>query len=117
MLTPRGRRLATSAGSCGRGVEPVGRHRHDLLVERWRHLGDGEALGERDLVVRLGRRGAQPGQHVAHVVAGGDLVVARRDLQAAVALDVPAEDAGIDDEASMLQPLAQRFERVGGVAP
>ena len=79
--------------------EPVGGHRDDLLVEALRHLRDGEALRERHLVV-VCAGGVRSGQHVAHVVAGRDLVVARRDLQPTVVLDVPAEDAGVDDEAS-----------------
>ena len=46
-----------------------------------------------------------------------ELVVAGRDLEAAVALDVPAEDAGVVDEALLLEPLADRCERVGRRRP
>ena len=43
---------------------------------------------------------------------GAELVVAGRDLEPAVALDVPAEHAGVADEALGLEPLAERLERV-----
>ena len=91
----------------GRGQEVGLGHRRHVAVDARRDLGHGEALRERHLGVRLLGRRAQPAEDVAHVVARGQLVVAGCDLQAAVALDVPPEHAGVDDQLLGRQALAQ----------
>ena len=78
---------SVGAQSIDRGLEPFG------------HLGHGEPLGEGHLGVGLSRRGPQAPEHVAHVIVRPDLVVARDQLDAAFALDVPLEHAGVGDQA------------------
>ena len=77
------------------------------------HLLEREALGERDLGVGQRRRRSQHAHHVADVVAWAQLVVAGRQLEAAVVLDVVAEDPRVGDEPAVLQPLGDRLDGVG----
>ena len=90
LVTPAGRNVAGIDGSLAAARNVVDVELRQLVGQTGADLAQREALGEGDLDERLLGRRAQPGEHVADVVAGGQTVVARRDVEPAVVGDVVA---------------------------